>query len=149
MPRRRPSINQGWKSVDKYPSFLTPHSTPWFLQRSPEGKRLEEWTEEGPLKIATSSLLNKFCLVVVFDFPMWAIFNVFVEFVTILLQFFFFFCLFWPQVMFDLSSPAGFKPILPALGCKVLATGPPGKTPYPHLNSSEPVNMPPYEVGRT
>lgn len=130
MPRRQPSINQEWKSMDKYPSFLTPHSTPWFLQRSPEGKRMVEWTEEGPLKISTFSLLNKFCLFVVFDFLMGAIFNVFVEFVTILLLLFCF-VFFWPQGMFDLSSPAGFKPILPALGCKVLATGPPGKTPYP------------------
>lgn len=47
-----------------------------------------EWTEEGPLKISTSSLLNKFCLFVVFDFLMSAILNVFVEFVTILLLFF-------------------------------------------------------------
>lgn len=74
--------------MDKYSSFLTPLSTPWFLQRSPEGKGMVEWTEEGPLKISTSSLLNKFCLFVVFDFLMSAILNVFVEFVTILLLFF-------------------------------------------------------------
>ena len=43
---------------------------------------------KGPLKIFTSSLLNKFCLFVVFDFLMWAIFNVFVEFVMISLLFF-------------------------------------------------------------
>ena len=51
--------------------------------------------------------------------------------------------------MFDLSSPSGFKPILPALVCEVLATGPPGTIPYPHLNSSEPVNMSPYEAEGT
>ena len=106
-----------------------------------------EWTEEGPLKISTSSLLNKFCLFVVFDFLMSAILNVFVEFVTILLLFFV--LVLWPQGRFDLSSPSGFKPILPALVCEVLATGPPGMIPYPHLNSSEPVNMSPYEAEGT
>ena len=71
---------------------------------------MEEWTEEGPLKIATSSLLNKFCLVVVFDFPMWAIFNVFVEFVTILLQFFFFFVCFGPKSCLILAPQQGSNP---------------------------------------
>jgi len=139
--------NQEWKSMDKYPSFLTPLSTPWFLQRSPEGKGMVEWTEEGPLKISTSSVLNKFCFLLFLTF--WC--QLFLMSLSNLLQccFCFFVLVFWPQGMFDLSSPSGFKPILPALVCEVLATGPPGTIPYPHLNSSEPVNMSPYKAEGT
>ena len=34
---------------------------------------------------------------------------------------------FWPQGMWDLSSPAGIEPVPPALEGEVLTTGPPGK----------------------
>ena len=56
-------------------------------------------------------------------------FKVFIEFVTILLMFFFFnvlvFCL---QGMCDLSSPTRNEPTSPSLEDKVLTTGPPGKS---------------------
>lgn len=38
----QPSTNQEWKSEDKQPSFITPHSTQQFLRRSPEGRRMVE-----------------------------------------------------------------------------------------------------------
>ena len=69
-----------------------------------------EWTEEGPLKISTSSLLSKFCLLVVFDFLMGAIFNVFVEFVTILLLLFCFVFFFGPKACLILAPQQGSNP---------------------------------------
>ena len=59
-------------------------------------------------------------------FLMWAIFKVFIEFVTILLLFYLWVCDLeacgilapWPEI----------KPVTPALEGDVLATGPPGKT---------------------
>ena len=52
--------------------------------------------------------------------------KVFIEFVTILLLFYV--LVFWPQGMWNLSSPPGIKPAPPALEGEVLTTGPPGKS---------------------
>ena len=55
---------------------------------------------------------------------MWTIF---IEFVIILLLFYV--LVFWPQGMWDLTSPdQGLNPHPPALECEVLTTGPPGKS---------------------
>ena len=57
---------------------------------------------------------------------MWALFKVFIEFVTTLLLFYV--LVFWSRGMRDLSSPTrGFNP-WKGLEGKVLTTGPPGKT---------------------
>lgn len=53
--------NPEMESMDKYPS-CSPH---FYMvpPRSPEGKRMVEWTEEETLKISTFSLLINFvCL---------------------------------------------------------------------------------------
>ena len=55
---------------------------------------------------------------------MWTIFKVFVEFVTILLLFYF-----EQQGMWDLRAPTGDWTSTPALEVKVLTTGLPGKSP--------------------
>ena len=57
---------------------------------------------------------------------MWIIFKVFIEFVTILLQFHV--LVFWPQSMRNLRSPNRDRTCLAALEGDVLATGPPGKS---------------------
>ena len=56
---------------------------------------------------------------------MWIIFKVFIEFVTMLLLFRV--LLFWPQGMWDFSSPTRNQPTSSALEGEVLTTGPPGK----------------------
>ena len=45
---------------------------------------------------------------------MWAIFKLFIEFVTILLLFYVLF--FWPRGMWDLSSPIGDRTHTPCIG---------------------------------
>ena len=57
---------------------------------------------------------------------MWAIFKVFVEFVTVLLLFPV--LVFWPRGMWGLSSPPGIEHAPPALEGEVFTTGPPGKS---------------------
>ena len=57
---------------------------------------------------------------------MWTTFNVFIEFVTILLLFYV--LVFWPRGMRDLSSPTRVKTRTPALEGEVLTTGRPGKS---------------------
>ena len=56
---------------------------------------------------------------------MWTIFKVFVKFVTILILFYV--LLFGPEACGTLASQPGIEPASPALGGKVLTTGPPGK----------------------
>ena len=71
------------------------------------------------------------CLFKIFFFFMWATFKVFTEFVTILTVLCFGFGA-WG--MWDLSSPTRDRTCTPALGGKVLSTGPPGKSLEPwHL----------------
>ena len=66
---------------------------------------------------------------------MWAIFKVFVEFVTLLL-------LFYALVFFDpkacgiLVPQPGIKPTTPALEGEALTTGPPGKAPIGRLEAT-------------
>ena len=57
---------------------------------------------------------------------MWTIFKVFIEFVTILLRFMFWF--FDPEACGSLAPQPGIEPASPALEGKVLTTGPPGKS---------------------
>ena len=57
---------------------------------------------------------------------MWTIFQVFIEFVTILLRFMFWF--FGHEACGILSPLPGIKPSPPALEGEVLTTGPPGKS---------------------
>ena len=65
-------------------------------------------------------------------------FKVFIEFVAILLLFYVLFVFFWPQDMWDLSSPTRDRTPDPwvgeALGGEVLITGPSGKQLKPFLN---------------
>ena len=57
---------------------------------------------------------------------MWTIFKVFIEFVTILLLFYF--LVLWPQGVWDLRDHRpGIEPTPPALEGEVLTTVPPGK----------------------
>ena len=58
---------------------------------------------------------------------MWTIFKVLIEFVAILLLFYV--LIFWPQGMWDLSSPTRDGTHTPCLEGEVLATGLPGKFP--------------------
>ena len=65
-----------------------------------------------------------------FSFLMWTVFKVFTEFVTTLLLFSV--LVFWPQGMWNLSSPTTrIELTLPALKA-VLPTGQAGKSPGPH-----------------
>ena len=80
------------------------------------------------------------CFVLFFFFLMWAIFKVFIEFVTVLLLFYVF--VFWPRQAYEILAPhpgikpappaleghPGIKPAPPALEGKVLTTGLPGKS---------------------
>ena len=59
-------------------------------------------------------------------FLLWAIFKVFIEFITILLLFYV--LIFWPQACGILAPQPGIKPSSPALEGKVITTGPPGKS---------------------
>ena len=55
---------------------------------------------------------------------MWAIFKVFIEFVTILLLYYF--SVFWPRGIWDLTAPGPeSESVLPALEAGVSTTGPP------------------------
>ena len=54
----------------------------------------------------------------IFFFLMWTIFKVFIEFVTILLLFYV--LVFWPQGMWDLSSPARDRTRTPCTGRRSL-----------------------------
>ena len=58
---------------------------------------------------------------------MWTIFKVLIEFVAILLLFYV--LIFWPQGMWDLSSPTRDGTHTPCLEGEVLATGLPGRSP--------------------
>ena len=58
---------------------------------------------------------------------MWTIFNVFIEFVTILLLFYVF-GFFGGEACGILAPLLGIEPTLPALEGEVLTTGPPGKS---------------------
>ena len=57
---------------------------------------------------------------------MWTIFQVFIDFVTILLLLYI--LMFWPGSMQDPSSPTRIRPPPPALEGEALATGWPGKS---------------------
>ena len=57
---------------------------------------------------------------------MWTIYKVLVEFVAIL--FLFYVLTFWPQGVWDLSSPTGDGTHTPCLEGELLANGPPGKS---------------------
>ena len=72
-------------------------------------------------------------------FFMWTIFKVFIEFVTILLLFHV--LVFWPLGMWALSSPNRDGTSPPALGGKVLTTGPPGKSTPWGFEQPDPCNL--------
>ena len=59
-------------------------------------------------------------------FFLWTIFKVFIEFVKLL--FLFYVLVFWPQGMWDLSSPTRGQTCTPALDDEVWTTGPSGKS---------------------
>ena len=62
-----------------------------------------------------------------FFFSMWAIFQLIIEFVTILLLFYVF-VFFWPQGVWDISFPTGPEPPRPVVEGKVLTIRPPEKS---------------------
>ena len=78
----------------------------------------------SPLVIAIKDFSQNFFRFLFF--LVWAIFKVFIEFVTILLLFYV--LGFWPRGMWDLSFPTRDGTAPPALEGDVLTTGPPGKS---------------------
>ena len=69
---------------------------------------------------------------------MWTFKKVCIEFVTVFLLLYV--LVFWPQGMWDLSSP-GSKPTLPVLEGEALTTGPPRKSPVPLLLRQQQVQL--------
>ena len=81
------------------------------------------------LNIAIQGLPSSFCFFVCFIrfFLMWAIFKVFIKFVTIFILFYV--LVFWGYKACGILTPQpGIKPTPPALEGKVLTTGLPGKS---------------------